>query len=51
MSEPELALKIEFLIKSREEEMKARKYVHNMIENMGSKLAVLERCRGNKPAI
>lgn len=43
MSEAELALRIEYLQKSRDEELKARKYVHNMIEDMSGKLSGLEQ--------
>ena len=43
MSEAELAIKIEFLQKAHEEELKARKYVHHMLEDLGMKLSGLER--------
>lgn len=43
MSESELALKIEWLQKAHEEGIKARKYVHNMLEDLGIKIGGLER--------
>src|SRR6185436_6675365 len=41
MSEAELALKIAYLERGREDELKARKYTHNMIEDIGSKVVAL----------
>ena len=43
MSEAELAIRIEFLQKAHEAELKARKYTHNMLEDLGIKLVGLER--------
>lgn len=43
MSESELARKIEWLQKAHEESIKARKYVHNMLEDLGIKIGGLER--------
>ena len=43
MSEAELAMKIQFLEKAHEEAVKSRKYIHNMIEDLGAKMTTLER--------
>jgi hypothetical protein len=42
MSEGELSLKIEYLERGREDELRARKYTHNMIEDMGMRLNALQ---------
>ena len=43
MSEAELAIKIQFLERAHEESVKSRKYIHNMIEDLGAKMTTLAR--------
>lgn len=43
MNDAELALRIEFLQKAHEDDVKARKYTHNMIEDLVSKIGNLEQ--------
>ena len=39
----ELALKVRYLEKAHEDGAKSRKYIHNMIENLGVRIANIER--------
>jgi hypothetical protein len=43
MSEGEMSIKIDYLERAHMDELKARRYTHNMLEDLGEKLSNLER--------